>query len=340
MSHPPLRIWLPSVRAGSGTDVFVERLADGLARCGHTPLVQWFPHWMELAPWRLRHVPAPPKVDVVHASSWQAFAFARPGLPLVVTEHHFVGDPAFAPYRTLAQALYHRAFVGPCLRRSYAAAAALVAVSQHTASAMLPWVGHRPVVIHNWLDTEKFSPAASSTPHRPFRLLFVGNPSLRKGADLLPQLAAALGGEVEIRCLGGLREEAAARGPANLLPLPRIRPEEMPQVYHEVDAVLVPTRYEAFGYVALEAMACGLPVVGFASTGTAEVCRAEETALLVPAGDVEALLAACRRLARDPQLCQRLGTAGRQRAQALFSEEQGIAAYVDVYRQVIASRAT
>lgn len=338
MSHPPLRIWLPSVRVGSGTDVFVERLAQGLERRGHQPRVQWFPHRLELSPWRLREVPVPRDVDVVHASSWQAFAFARPGLPLVVTEHHFVGDPAFAPYRTLAQALYHRLFVGPCLRRSYAAAAALVAVSEHTADAMVPWVGQRPRVIHNWLDTDQFAPAPSASAHRPFRLLFVGNPSRRKGADLLPQLAAALGPEVEIRCLGGLREAAAARGPANLLPLPRIRPEEMPRLYQEVDAVLVPTRYEAFGYVALEAMACGLPVVGFASTGTAEVCRAEETALLAPAGDVEALLAACRRLARDPLLCRRLGAAGRQRALALFSEEQGIAAYVDVYRQVIASR--
>lgn len=332
----PLRIWLPSIRVGTGSDVFVERLAEGLARRGHAPVVQWFPPYFELMPWRLGAVPAPPGVDVVHAASWQAFAFVRPGLPLVVTEHHFVGDPAFAPYRSPLQALYHRAFIGPCLRRSYRNAAALVAVSSHTAAAMEPWVGFRPAVIHNWVDTGRFTSATVPHGRRPFRLLFVGNPSRRKGADLLPQLARALGSEFEVRCLGGLREAAAARGPANLLALPRVRPEDMPSVYHQVDAVLVPTRYEAFGYVALEAMSCGLPVVGFDSTGTAEVCVEGETALLAPAGDVDGLLAACRRLAGDPALCRRLGEAGRRRAEDMFSEEMGISAYVDVYRQVIA----
>lgn len=45
---------------------------------------------------------------------------------------------------------------------------------------------------------------------------------------------------------------------------------QMSGVYQSVDAALVPTRYEEFGYVALEAMACGLPVVGFNSSGTSE----------------------------------------------------------------------
>lgn len=329
-----LRIWLPTVRAGSGSDVFVERLAEGLARHGHEPLVDWFPPRYELMPWRLRGRPAPAGVDVVHVGSWYAFALHRPGVPLVVTEHHFVADPAFAPYRSPAQALYHRAFVGPCLRRSFRAADVVVAVSEHTARALKPWTPAR--VIYNWVDGERFAPAAAVRHGaRPFRLLYVGNPSRRKGADLLPLLAGRLGPGVELWCLGGLRQGFADAGQANLRALPPVPSLRMPEVYHEVDAVVVPTRYEAFGYVALEAMACGLPVVGFDSTGTREVCRNGETALLVPVDDVDALAAACMRLAGDPGLSSRLGHAGRSRALAVFSEAEGVAAYLRAYRDAI-----
>lgn len=333
-----MRIWLPCVRVGSGADVFTERLAEGLERQGHRPLLQWFPRHYEFVPWRLRAASAPVGADVAHASSWHAFAFRRLGLPLVVTEHHFVADPAFAPFRSPAQALYHRGFVGPCMRLSFRAADVVVAVSDHTARALETWLGRRPRVIYNWVDGSRFVPADPAPPRegRPFRLLFVGNPARRKGSDLLPGLAERLGPGVELRCLGGLRRGYEGTGPANLRPLAGVPVTEMPRLYQEVDAVLVPTRYEAFGYVALEAMACGLPVVGFDSTGTREVCRNGETALLVATNDVAALAEACRRLAADPELCRRLGAAGRQRALAVFGEADGVAAYVRAYRDAIA----
>lgn len=332
----PLAIWLPAVRAGSGVDVFVERLAAGLTAAGHRAVVQWFPHSLELMPWRLRSVPAPAGVDLVHAGSWQGFAFARPHLPLVVTEHNFIGDPAFAPFRGPAQALYHRAFVLPCVRRSYRAADALVAVSHFTAGVMSGMAGRPPVVVHNWVDVNRFVPAHSAAPAgRPFRLLFVGNPSRWKGSDLLPGIARALGPAFELLCLGGLRKGLDIAAVPNIRPLAPVPPAGMPAVYAGADAVLVPARHEAFGYVALEAMASGLPVVGFDCTGTREVCRNGETALLVPVDDVDALVAAIRRLAADAELRAGLGAAGRRRAIDSFSEEQGVAAYLDVYRAVL-----
>jgi len=339
MTGRPLTIWLPAIRAGSGADVFVQRLAQGLAEAGHRPLLQWFDLAYELMPWRLKRVPAPAGIDLVHAGSWQGFAFARAGVPLVVTEHQYVPHPAFTPYRSPAQALYHRAHVQPCMRRSYRRANALVAVSRHTARAMQA-DGAPPVqVIHNWVDCRQFSPAPAPPPNgRPFRLLFVGNPSRWKGADILPALAAQLGERFEIQCLGGLRRGFRAKGqPDNLTLLPRIPPERMPEVYQSADAVLVPTRYEAFGYVALEAMACGRPVLGFASTGTAEVAVQGETALLAPMDDLAQLVDYARRLSGDAALRQHLGCAGRARALACFDQPQAIAAYLAVYRQALSA---
>lgn len=337
-----MKIWLPSLRVGTGADVFVERLAAGLARAGHDPVVQWFPAHFELHPWSLRGVAAPAGTDVVHSASWTAFAVKRPGLPLVVTEHHYVHHPCFAPYRTLPQRLYHELFIGTCLRLSYARADALVAVSHNTAEAMRrDYPGHDIRVIHNWVDTSVFRPLAQPGEREsgaPFRLLFVGNPSRRKGADLLPRLAQMLGPGFEVLCLGGLRDDVkAATPPANMRLLPRTPPEAMPDLYRSVDAVVLLARYEAFGFVALEAMACGVPVLGFDSTGTAEICPHGEAGLLVPVDDLEQLCTHARALAADPARCLALGTAGRRRAVDHFSEAAGIAAYLDSYRQAGAS---
>lgn len=337
----PLRIWLPTVRAGSGSDVFVQRLAAGLERAGHQPIIQWFDHRFELMPWRLRRVVPPPHTDIIHCNTWQGFAFKRAGIPLVLTEHHYVRHPAFARYRSLAQAAYHRFFIGECLRRSYRAADAVVAVSRSTAEAIALRTGRSVPVIHNWVDTDAFRPAggdfASIDAERRFRLLFVGNPSRWKGSDLLPELARRLGAAFRISALGGLRKPAPGGSlTPGMIALPRVSPSEMPALYRQADAVLVLSRYEAFGYVALEAMACGVPVVGFDTTGTAEVCRNGETALLTPVDDLDALLESCRRLQADAELRVRLGSRARERAEALFSETDRVAQYLDCYASLIA----
>ncbi len=335
-----LRIWLPTIRAGSGTDVFAQRLANALRGAGHAPLLQWFDHRYELIPWRLRHVVAPPDIDVVHAGSWQGFAFKRVGVPLVVTEHLYAAHPAFSPYRSRSQAAYHRLFAERCAKRSYAEADAIVTVSEFCASAMRMDLGESVEVIHNWVDTTLFSPsecrARDNSLDKIIRLLFVGNPSRWKGADILPDLAVMLGSGFEICCLGGLRKGFGQTAlPPNMTLLPRVGPESMPEIYRTVDIVLVPTRYEAFGYVALEAMASGLPVVGFNAAGTAEVCVDGETALLAPVDDVERLATCIRKLAANTNLRARLGLAGRQRAIECFGEAKAISAYVDVYRRAM-----
>lgn len=339
----PLRIWLPAIKAGSGADVFVQRLAQMLARGGHEPCVQWFDHAYELMPWRLSRFKPPKGVDLVHANSWQGFAFQNPGTPLVITEHQFVLHPEFAKFQGRLQSIYHRTFISACMRRSYRAAAAITTVSEFCASAMRP-VLRRPVeVIHNWIDISSFSPGCESRTlrgeHDVVRLLFVGNPSPWKGADLLPGIAKQLGDRYEVICLGGLRRGFNIdEPPHNMTFLSSVAPEAMPDIYRSVDMALVPTRYEAFGYVALEAMSCGIPVVGFKSAGTAEVCVDGETALLAPPDDVEQLVGHIRRLANDASLSEQLGCAGRARAVALFDESSALAAYERLYADVMAAK--
>jgi glycosyltransferase involved in cell wall biosynthesis len=335
----PLRIWLPTVRSGSGSEVFAIRLAEGLRRAGHDVIEQWLDTRYEVFPWLARRLPIPPGTEIIHSGSIQGFALAGRGLPVVVTEHQYVSHPAFQPYNTGVRGLYKRWLIERYCHWTYAAATRIIAVSNHCADAMASDLGSRPEVIYNWVDVAPFDSPDVPRVAPPFRLLFVGNPSPWKGSDLLAPLARALGPAFDIGVIGGLRGKFSEGddAPANLRVLPSRPPEAMPGAYHGADAVLVLSRYDSFGYVALEAMASAKPVIGFENTGAAEVCVNGETALLSPTDDLEALVASCLRLAGDAALATRLGQAGRARAEAVFAEADAVAKYVDVYAAAIAA---
>lgn len=333
-----MKIWIPVLRAGSGADVFVLRLAQALRERGHEAVVDWFDHRYEFAPWLLRGIQPPAGTDIVHAGSWQGFALKRPGIPLVVTEHNYIGHPRYVMHAGLRRRIYHGLLIRHFLRSTYAAADALVAVSHTLAAAMREGMpGLRVQVIPNWVDTTSFHPAtAPGRAGDPFRLLYVGNPSRWKGTDLVPRIAQGLGDGFRILCMGGLRRSAGIAGaPGNVEFLPRVEPHLMPEVYRTVDAVLVTARYEAFGYVALEAMASGLPVVGFDTTGVVEVCENGRTALLSPVDDVGQLIGNVRAIADAPELRAAMAMAGRRRAVEHYGEGV-VEDYIALYRRLCA----
>lgn len=333
-----LVIWLPVLRSGSGADVFTARLAHCLEKAGHKPVLQWFDRRLELFPSLLKRVRAPESVDLIHTNSWQGFAFKRPGVPLVVTEHHSSLHPLLRAYHSRAQAIYHRYCVWRWNRLSYEAADAVVAVSRFCAEPLLAAVGNRLRIINNGVDTAHFRPGEdgrTASPHEPFRLLFVGNPSRRKGADLLAPLAQMLGADYEVQSLGGLRRDYVPGPDCRVRPLSRRPPDEMPEIYRAADALVAPSRFENFSYAVLEAMACGLPVLGFARGGTAEQCIHGETALLCEVDDLETLAANVRLLASDDALRQRLARNARRRALACYTEEKSVQAYVALYREIL-----
>jgi glycosyltransferase involved in cell wall biosynthesis len=334
-----MRVWMPTVRSGSGADIFAVRLADGLRRAGHDPLLEWVDLRYEVAPWLLRRLRMPPGTDVIHAGSIQGFALKREGVPLVVTEHQYLRHPSFLPYSRGARWLYQRLLIHRYMALTYASADRLIAVSQHCAAAMRNDM-HRDIdVVHNWVDTDVFAPRPRGKRREAaFRLLFVGNPSPWKAADVLAPVARALGADFEVQAMGGLRKGFAPDSgpmPANLRVLDSRPSSGMPDVFASADAALVVSRYESFGYVALEAMASGLPVVGFDNTGTSEVCVNGETALLGPTDDLETLVMNCRRLVSQPGLAEKLGRAGRDRATSQFAERDAIVRYIDIYQEAI-----
>lgn len=104
------------------------------------------------------------------------------------------------------------------------------------------------------------------------------------------------------------------------------------------DLVVVPSRFEGFGLTALEAMALGRPVLATTAGGLPEVVEHGVSGWLVPPQDPARLAQAIGQLMDDPALRQRLGAAGRQRAQQHFSLPTVTARLRDIYRRSVQAR--
>jgi len=113
---------------------------------------------------------------------------------------------------------------------------------------------------------------------------------------------------------------------------------DLPELLREADLFLLPSESESFGLAALEAMACGVPVVGSRVGGIPEVVSDGETGLLAPVGDVAAMAAHVVRLLEDQPLRQRFARAARERAATVFPLEPTVAKYEALYRRVLAAR--
>jgi N-acetyl-alpha-D-glucosaminyl L-malate synthase BshA len=103
------------------------------------------------------------------------------------------------------------------------------------------------------------------------------------------------------------------------------------------DVGLFPSDLESFCLSLLEVMCFGCPGVATAVGGIPEVMTSGVTGLLVPPGDVDALVHAVESLIRDPARRRALGQAARQRARDLFSAEVIVPRYEELYRRVCAA---
>ncbi|MEP0821996.1 MAG: glycosyltransferase family 4 protein [Ignavibacterium sp.] len=99
---------------------------------------------------------------------------------------------------------------------------------------------------------------------------------------------------------------------------------EVPRLLRALDLLVVPSHNETFGYVAVEGMAMGIPVIGTDAGGLPEIIRDGDTGILVPPADVEALAGAVNALLRDPKLCRKMSAAARRRARGVFDFEKNI----------------
>jgi glycosyltransferase involved in cell wall biosynthesis len=165
----------------------------------------------------------------------------------------------------------------------------------------------------------------------PPEVLYAGRLSREKG--VLELVEAAHGLNLVVAGDGPLR--ARVPGARGFVPH-----DELERLYARAAVVACPSRREGFGVACLEAMAHARPVVATAVGGLRDLVVHEETGLVVPPGDPDALRTALLDLLGDLELRRRLGAAGRRRAQERFSWDAAAEATIRAYADAVGRMAT
>jgi len=206
-------------------------------------------------------------------------------------------------------------------------------------------------VIPYGLDAEAFSRAAHPGAFRaeigarenPL-VGFIGRLTGQKGVDILLRAFAL----VE-RCHPTVKLILAGEGPdrpalsrlAKSLGLQRVMflgwRDDAADILADIDLLVVPSRWEGFGLVALEAMAMGKPVVASNVSALPEIVVPGQTGLLVPHGDAEELAEALGSILTDPKRAAEMGRAGRERVLKEFPVERMAKRMSGLYKQLEAT---
>ncbi len=112
-------------------------------------------------------------------------------------------------------------------------------------------------------------------------------------------------------------------------------PKLLSIIYSAADLFVVPSLIESFGLTALEAAACGTPVIAYATGGLTDVIEDGHTGILIPeVGDIPALAQAIARLVEQPAQRQAMAEKARRRVEENFTEAQMVKQYIELYQQV------
>lgn len=184
------------------------------------------------------------------------------------------------------------------------------------------------------------SAIAVSTPFLPaeettkLKVLFIGRFDHQKGADIYCEAMSQIS-DIAIGYLAGggvLFDSKELRIPQNVYPTGWLSPRELAAVFEHVDLIVIPSRWEGFGLVAIEAMRAGLPVIATKVGGLTEIVEDQITGLLVPPEDSGAISAAIRSLNRYS--LDEMGKAGKARFERLFTIERVHKDIFDMYSDI------
>lgn len=324
-----MHIWMPLIRTGTGSEIYTHVLASRLLERGHLVTVDVVPHPFQYCPW-LAPIAPPQGVDVILANSWNAAAFARHGVSMVSVCHLVVHDERLTPYKTQAQRLFHRHFVLRMEKAAIRRAAVNVAVSPMVARQMKRIFGaERVVTVNNGVDTDYFSPATAREkgPGEPFRLLFVGKPSLRKGFDIVTRILERLGDKVQFTSAGAEPTADLPRPPGiytGMLDRAALR-----EAYRSADLLLFPSRMEGLSLAVAEAMACGLPILTCEGSAMDDFVP-PDSGIVRPESDIEGFVDQIKDLMRDPARHANMRKISRGVAVERLSEKRWVREMADV----------
>ncbi len=285
--------------------------------------------------------------DILHAHSYGYFhvnacALARrlKKRPFVITPHY---HPVWSMWGGAKRKKLRRVYDGLIAKPVMDAADAVIGVSRHEMETLKDvWHDEKKIhVIPNGIDLSKFTPIPSGERFRKENgiaeneklVLFAGRLATNKGLEFLieaspdiarehPDVRFAIVGEDQ-GLLEKLKERSSKLGTGKRFIFPGHVPEEsLRSAFAACDVFVLPSEYEAFGIVLLEANACMKPCVATRVGGVPEVIEHGKNGMLVDYADSIGLGNAICELLSDDGKSKRMGERGRARVAELFTWEK------------------
>ena len=340
-----------------GTENVTWMLVDGFRRRGHNVLVLCRPDSAlhhRLISENIEHAAVLSGIDLDPTSLFRITrALKRFRADILLTQKdkdvrlsgvaaRMVGVPVLVSHvtdRPLKDKAHYRFFFGRIATHHVAVSAAV----RDTVLKSAPWLTRDVAVIYNGVDIAAIDAAPSADLQLPANAVgvgFVGHFEMRKGILDFAQAWQHVSGAVpdaHAVIVGEGRREADFR--AAIGDAPRVSwlgfRRDVPLIMKALDIFVLPSRFEGFGLVIAEAMAAGAAVIAYDSSNMPEIISDEVDGLLVPAGDVDALVAAVVRLCREPELRTQLARAARETAVHRFSAERMVSDYLELMHGIV-----
>lgn len=199
----------------------------------------------------------------------------------------------------------------------------------------IPDVTKRINVIPNYVETERFTPLKNS--QCTYDVIYVGRISREKNLKALFEAIRSLSvrsliiGDGELRA-GFQRQYISSKDKITFLG--NVPNRDLPLYLNQARLFILPSLYEGHPKTLLEAMACGMPVIGANSPGIREIITHGENGWLCET-DEESIKNAISHLLANPELCKKLGENARKYALDTSSLDRIIKMEIDVYRSVL-----
>lgn len=289
-------------------------------------LSAWFLLIRQLKNWR-------PRAVVTHlwfANTIGRIASRLAGVPVIVSFEHNVYDKV----KSRIQFAADRMLAGLSQK--------IVAVSESVQKSLLRHGINKEkiTILHNGIKIDRYRGAQGLETRKnlgikedEFIFLFIGRLARQKGVDILIKALKKI--ERGILIVAGEGEESygLARLTSELGLEQRIKflgqRRDIPELLAVADCLVLPSRWEGFGMVVLEAMAAGVPVVASAVNGIEEIIRSDAEGLLFEAENTEALSETLRYIQEDGELRRKISLGGSRRVED-FSVERHAQTLLDL----------